>query len=547
MRSERWWKEWLVIAAWGSFFSCVTDATSQWLPDGNVVCDTATVYNSTLIPTPAPDGKGGLFVCWVDQRSGNLDIYMQRMSSSGEALWKENGIGVIEWPGDQGNMAIVSDGQGGAIVVWEDYRSYDTFIYAQRIDSSGNHMWPDSGVKVSSYPGLIVRSCSDGLGGVIAFWEAYVTNNFDVAAQRVDGEGNLLWGSNAILVSNRPQDVWADEVFVSSDGHGGAYAVWVDGLVAYAQRLDAGGTARWGLNGMQISEPTDEWPFGVVCCEADPSSGVFFWGMATGGRPDGHAQKIDTSGAFLWGTTGVVFDSVGAGGVRRLSPDDAGGTFVGHGLFVQHVDRNAQKLWPAVGVKFTSLPWNLESSQAPSPSGGLWNFWQSLQEEKFIYGQYIDPSGIRRWGTTGIRMSNFQKRQQYPKALSNNDGTCYVTWEEFRHGHWTVYVSRYDTLGKLTSVREESREFGERPRLDQNYPNPFNGETVISYYLPRPTVVKLSVHDILGREVALIDRPDMGEGEHLFRYSGKDLASGIYILRLITAYSSQAIAMLLLR
>ncbi len=68
--------------------------------------------------------------------------------------------------------------------------------------------------------------------------------------------------------------------------------------------------------------------------------------------------------------------------------------------------------------------------------------------------------------------------------------------------------------------------------LYQNYPNPFNPSTTIRYAVPTTGRVRLSVYDILGREVkALVDEV-MGAGEHAVQFNGADLSSGIYFYRL---------------
>ena len=68
--------------------------------------------------------------------------------------------------------------------------------------------------------------------------------------------------------------------------------------------------------------------------------------------------------------------------------------------------------------------------------------------------------------------------------------------------------------------------------LGQNYPNPFNPSTSISYQLKSAGQVKLSVFDILGREVAVLVDGMQTAGAHEARFDGSGLASGVYIYRL---------------
>jgi hypothetical protein len=70
--------------------------------------------------------------------------------------------------------------------------------------------------------------------------------------------------------------------------------------------------------------------------------------------------------------------------------------------------------------------------------------------------------------------------------------------------------------------------------LDQNYPNPFNPSTTISYQLPEKNHVSLNVYDILGNLVStLVDR-EMEAGYYNVNWNASQLASGIYIYRIIS-------------
>ena len=93
--------------------------------------------------------------------------------------------------------------------------------------------------------------------------------------------------------------------------------------------------------------------------------------------------------------------------------------------------------------------------------------------------------------------------------------------------------------------------------LFQNYPNPFNPETVISYQLPVTSPVKLTVYDILGREVMVLVDETRLPGKYEARFSatggtvsgrgGTGLASGVYIYRLTAGSYVEAQRMLLLK
>ena len=58
-----------------------------------------------------------------------------------------------------------------------------------------------------------------------------------------------------------------------------------------------------------------------------------------------------------------------------------------------------------------------------------------------------------------------------------------------------------NTLGSITSVKENNTEVPKDYKLYQNYPNPFNPITTIKFEIPESGNVKLSVYNLLGEEV----------------------------------------------
>jgi hypothetical protein len=83
--------------------------------------------------------------------------------------------------------------------------------------------------------------------------------------------------------------------------------------------------------------------------------------------------------------------------------------------------------------------------------------------------------------------------------------------------------------------------------LLQNYPNPFNPSTNILYTLKRTEQVRLSVYDLLGREVAALVSGVQQAGEHQVTFRGDGLPSGFYFYRLSSTQGVITKKMVLMR
>lgn len=84
-------------------------------------------------------------------------------------------------------------------------------------------------------------------------------------------------------------------------------------------------------------------------------------------------------------------------------------------------------------------------------------------------------------------------------------------------------------------------------KLFPNYPNPFNSTTRFKFELPRTAEVRLSLYDILGREVSALVSERKDAGVHEVRFDGSALASGIYLYRLQAGSYVQTRRLLLLK
>jgi len=100
---------------------------------------------------------------------------------------------------------------------------------------------------------------------------------------------------------------------------------------------------------------------------------------------------------------------------------------------------------------------------------------------------------------------------------------------------------------RTTDVQTNSNAIPAAFELAQNYPNPFNPVTKIEYSLPQRTTIKLSVFDMLGKEVSILANGMAEAGKHAIVFNGAALPSGVYFYTLTSSFNSITKKLLLLK
>jgi hypothetical protein len=114
--------------------------------------------------------------------------------------------------------------------------------------------------------------------------------------------------------------------------------------------------------------------------------------------------------------------------------------------------------------------------------------------------------------------------------------------------HWTQgSVLNKLGVGITVDVEQIAQSIPGRLVLHQNYPNPFNPSTVIRFELPTPTQVRLSVYDLMGREVSVLVNQRRDAGVHQVQFDGSNFASGVYFYRIEAGSFLQTRKLLILR
>lgn len=163
----------------------------------------------------AADGEGGAFVCFI--RSGPYQVYVQHVLSTGvlDPYWPATGVQLQESGSTYNPPRILSDGEGGALVLYVGTPYGGTALVATRVDRYGirrTDLFPGSGLVLANGPAMnafdAVRTL-DGLIGVV--WADGRTGSNEIYIDVLDANGRTGHApSGGLALSSDPlaSDQW---------------------------------------------------------------------------------------------------------------------------------------------------------------------------------------------------------------------------------------------------------------------------------------------------------------------------------------------------
>lgn len=470
----------LLVAAQG------TPAFAAWPNDPRVNVPVAVAAGHQIEPSAVSDGAGGMIVTWGDQRGANSDVYAQRINSAGIPLWTANGVAVCTATGDQVNPVLTSDGAGGCIIAWGDTRSGNSDIYVQRLNASGVAQWTANGVALctatadQSHP----KIASDSFGGAVVAWEdSRNVTAPDVYARRVSSVGTPLWTANGVVICNAA-DVQGT-IVIAPDLSGGAFIAWQDYRNAtdyniYLQRVGSAGSVVGAANGVSVcTYPNPQIHLvsapdgvgGVILAWSDNRSGVDY---------DVYAQRLSSSLSPFWTSGGkMVCGAVNNQSNPTLCSDGGGGAIVGWqdsrgsdaNIYAQRITAGGAAAWTADGVSVCSFGGSQLSPACTSDGqGGALFCWEDYRSEYFadIYAQRVSTTGSALWTSNGVAVLAAELSQSNSVIVSDGAGGGIFVAQDY-HGTaaYDIYcqrVERYGQLGQpepsITGVKDVKNDQG---------------------------------------------------------------------------------------
>jgi subtilisin family serine protease len=400
---------------------------------------TAGVWDAdrNINPPGIPDGAGGAYYVSYDVLQYHPDMSIQHIDSNGTPLWTANGLRVSSSTRSKHGPAIISDGFGGAIVLWiEDNNTMehgDDNIRMQRISSAGELLWGSAGIDItqggSAADPVIIP---DGSGGAIVGW--YSVSDYKIRVQRVSASGALLWGSNGIQVSQATDG--QSDLALAGDGSGGAFLSWTGSAwwTVYGQHVTGDGALLWEATGKRLSAAANDYTsaYGANVVSDGAGGAIFAW----------HDLRN-----------------------YRLYPED--NSVNRNDIYAVCLNGAGQHLWDPAGVPvvsgFRAMPGRISPSGGPyrlnmlgDGQGGAIMAWHDLRNRETtvhgkwdIYAQRLNPAGEPVWGPDGIPVIAADGKQDAPTIIPDGDGGALFAWHDDRSGNFDIFIQHLKANGSF--------------------------------------------------------------------------------------------------
>ncbi len=562
-----------------------------WDAGGIRVCRYATAPGLTRFgdgiqrySSVAPDGAGGIYVAWSDQRVDGGDIYCQRLLADGRIApgWRADGLPVCTAAGAQTHPSLAPDGAGGVLLAWEDRRAAGADIYAARLAADGTPVagWPPQGLAVCERPAdqtvPVVAPAPDG--AAIVAWQDDRCGPTRILASRLGADGTVPGGDPVLTpsaawlgwetVDARLRVAWqvtADSgtavVYRADHDHPWQALATIlpdaTGRVEFADSTILAGCAYGYRLAMSICGPTSF--FGETWVEVPEGAGIprptvrllsataayrevtVVWQAPADTSVVVRVERRETCGS--WAAVSATRDSLGV--VRSLSFGLFEGRRYGYRLILHACGREE-----AVGETWVDVPpgqgflrTSAEPIQAELAGGIAHLAWRIVTGPATTARVYrIRPGAawamVASFGLAGTTVVRYDDRDLvagapvgYRVGLQYESGPDCRSPEELFAPVW-LEVPREPVV-----------------QLDLRVPaNPAKDEPEVSLALPGSDPAWLELYDPRGRLLWRRDVAPLGRGNHRLRLS--ELAgqpAGVYLLRVRQQGQSRTVRLAVLR
>lgn len=443
-----------------------------WGNDGLMLCNSKGAQRN---PQVASDGANGFYVVWEDARVGinESDIYAQHLDLGGKYHWNKTGLPICTSPNIQQRITLATDEEHHLFLAWEDFRNGIYWnLFTQKLDREGTPIWGDGGLDIFSgveenhqNPAIV----SDGLGGLLFVYQKYSveTHGTDIYRGRLDARGELLFH----FATCYSQDEQLNPQIVRKGSK--AVLVWEDRRYGnwdiYGQMIRLrDGILEWGINGIPIVKTSADERKPKLIAALSYNYQIFAWLKRENGANRVYVQKCDNLGGRLWDPDGMpVCELSEEQREPAILADEGGGLWCSWtdrrekrypNIYLQRINRHCEPTLRADGLrmggKHEQVHGDVKGLQILAGRDGnffvAWEDYRNGTENPDIYLQKVSPDGKSLWRRGGIPVCISPGEQSRPILVDDGVGGVIVAWADqrsFRDDD--VYAQRISPWGKM--------------------------------------------------------------------------------------------------
>lgn len=419
-----------------------------------------------------------IHVVWYDAFIGNYLIYYKRSTDGGNSWRQDTNLILTNY---EATKPCISASGNYLHVAWVDRRIGNDEIYYKYSSNGGINWGPDMRLTDNVYNSQQPSVDANGQN-VIVVW----SDNRDVSYKlfyKLSTDAGLTWGPDTKL-TNSPGASLNPAVKIEGSN---VYVVWDDARnganteIYYKHSTDNGNTWEADTRLTNFAQPSSN-----VSLSATGSQLHIAWEDYRDGNPEIY-YKNSTDGGTTWGSD-------------------------------FRITNNSSNSWnPSIFAEGSHIH----------------VAWEDNRDGNYeIYYNVSSNSGIS-WGTD-LRLTNETSSSNFPN-ITVSGSKIHVVWHDYRDGNFEIYYKQNPT-GNTIGIENISSEIPEGYSLSQNYPNPFNPVTNIKFAIPKSGFVKLTIFDMIGREVETLVNEELTAGTYSANWSAEGRASkyssGVYLYKI---------------
>lgn len=529
----------------------------QWSPDSTLNLTICDLSGEQVLPKIVPTSDGGCFISWFDTRSGSYCVYLQRLDYQGVPQLGEDGLPVSDQPQASWivDYSMAVDGSDNAVLAFSDERNgsgeLDVSVY--KVSSTGEFLWGEDGICLSdlSVPGFEpnpVVAVTD-LGNCVFAWGKSEDTDY-LIFQKLSPSGEKLWGDNGIVFSSASADLSSpgiipsgqDSVIVLWKSSTGSYPMTVTHL--YADMLDVNGEGTWSDSPVLVynTGAITPWTFPGIIEDGSDGAVCFWYDSPTMNSFDVWVQHLDSQGMNLFPFNGAQASTFSADRLH-MSPsaviNSSGDCFAFwvesnanqnmYGVYGQKFSATGDRLWTDSGLEL--LPLGSEQTafvDAQVAGDGIFVSYLVNSSNTSLKVLKLGFDGTVLWGPVSISAGSLGGKDD-PVVCPGYDGGAYYTWADFR-GDGGVYAQNIQADGSM------GQYLGVEPGSGAGFlkvtPNPSRGAVsfVLGGAAGETAIVR--IYDLSGRLVDSVGTVLGSEGATLAWNRGGSVPPGVYLVRM---------------